>query len=195
MKNLSSSSVKLLRGSVVTVLMLGLIGVQPWLWGLVRSRAEQLRNRQTQTDQLANVEKQIAETQEAYAADEAFMAQLELPFPRENTTPQIIERLEQLAGTRGVTVQIDSIVEQASQLRRGKVLIPLTVNVRAFGSARSLLEYFEAVEHTQEFVKAESWKVSPEGAGQSATVGTLPTRYVLTGQLRYYLQPDGNGSK
>lgn len=170
------------------VAVVGLGVAQWWLWQFVRSAAEQLHVKQTEASQLADITKRIATINAVHQQQRSLLEQLSVSFPSLADTPQAIERLERLAGERGVGLTIRSIGDgqEASTKKDTKnKIVPLAIIIRATGSVDQLLAYLEAIEHVPELTALESWSLAPDPL---AVAGAAPS-YVFDGKVVFYLQP------
>jgi hypothetical protein len=209
------------RPSVVkTLIILGvvvvlLIGLQPFLWSWVKSRSIALHELRIRAEQINEVRKRTKEIQENYDNQKAFVAQLDSVVPPSRNALQVIERLETATQGLDVTLEVSRIdegvaltqgqevgLEEAAQPKAALPktknndeqhvsIIPLFITVNATGRPENLVEYIDAVEHVQELSYIQKLTISPAQA--KATVTENVTDFQLLMTVVFYLQgkPDG----
>lgn len=167
---------------VVGVILLLMAG-QPWLWGWVFDSATEFRNRQTQQGQLANVQRLTEQIRVVDPAQAALLEQAGVAFPLMGAAPQIVERLEGLAETQGLTMQLVAIRE-VSVPGRGPKLVPFDIDLTVAGAPRAVLAFVETVEHMQELTQVTALNMDP------VTVPVVGQKvYRLSMTVRFFLQP------
>lgn len=179
------------KGLVTTLLMVVLLGVaQIWLWQYVETSAATLRNRQTEEQQLEDLNGRIAIIEQNYKAQLPLLDQLLIVFPQASQTSQIVDRLEQLADRQKVQLAIKNITTQPlPEAQKEKGLIPLLVTMEVRGAATMLLEYLAAVEHIQEIAVVRDWQVAPLRLGATPGAPAGPS-HQMSMSLIFYLQPE-----
>lgn len=169
----------LIAAGVVAVLL----GIQPWLWDRVFAAASRFRDRQTQEEQLANVRELVGRVRATDPGEAVLLEQAEIPFPPTERTPQLIERLEGLAGGRNLAIKLTSITEQqVAAQRQTQQLTALDVAISVQGPVRQLMVFLDALEHIPELIQVRSWAVRAAATGGG---------YVLQAQVRFFLWPKG----
>lgn len=175
------------RGAWTALLLVGLVvvlwGAQPWLWGYVFDVAASFRDRQTQQAQLANTLRLVEDVRQVDPAAQALLDQAAIAFPTRASAPQIVERLEALADSQTLSLQLESIREEPATNTRRQQLIPLVVNLSVAGSPAALLGFLEKVEHMQELTQVDEWSMKPLPVPPPAKV------YRLEMRVRFFLQP------
>lgn len=167
---------------LMTLVVVGLLGVQPWLWGRVFDAAAAFRDRQTQQVQLTNVQRLTEEIRNVGPNQASLLEQAAVAFPASAAAPQIVERLEGLAEAQGLSMQLDSIREVAGIVRTQK-LVPFDITFTVAGSPRAILTFFDAVEHMQELTQVEKWAME---ANKVPVAGQKVYRLEMT--IRFFLQ-------
>lgn len=167
---------------LVVVVVLGLGVGQLWLWGSVFDAASTFRDRQTQQQQLDNVRRLVEGIRAADSSEQTLTEQAAVAFPLPETVPHIVERVEALAESRGLVLELQSIAEQPRSGTK-HVLQPFDLNVVLLGPPQALLAFLDSVEHMQEFTQVEQWAM--EAAPADAAGGKV---YALTMKLRFFLQ-------
>jgi hypothetical protein len=173
-----------------TVLLLVLLAGQPFLWRFVLSSAQSLQDRRTVEQQLANLRERLTVIDETQAQQAGLFGQLDEVFLPLDSTPQAVERLEQLADLQGVVLEIQNIREETpigSQSRN--IIIPLRVTLKATGQPDRLLEYIDAIEHVPEVTVVDEW-VLRSFLDNSSGTGTQVI-YELSVNIVFYFQPTG----
>lgn len=171
------------RLTLTVVGVAGLLAAQPWLWGKVFDAAAAFRDRQTQQLQLTNVQRLTEEIRNVDPNQAALLEAAAVAFPPAAAAPQIVERLEGLAETQGLTMQLESIREITPSLRSQK-LVPFDIKLTVAGPPHAILTFFDAVEHMPELTQVEQW------AMESGNVPVAPGKvYRLEMTVRFWLQP------
>jgi len=148
---------KLMLGSGLALILL--FG-QPWLWNRVLVAAARFRDRQTQEEQLGNVNQLVDKLRNVEAVEQGLLEQTLIPFPVQGDAPQLVERLEGLAQNKGLAMTLESIVEREVTKKSKQKLIPLDLTFSVSGSPRSVLSFFDAMEHMQEFNQVQTWALT-----------------------------------
>ena len=179
---------KSLAFTVLAVVALGLC--QIWLWAYVGQVAETLHSRQTEEQQLQDLESRIISIENTYEGQLPLLDQLTVVFPKDSETSQVVDRLEQLADKQGVTLDIKDISNKAD-VPKDSTLLPVAITCHLTGTATKLMQYLGALEHIQELAVVRSWGLSvapplpvpPAGAPVSAGPTHQKTMNVV-----FYLQ-------
>jgi|GEM_PF-3079810 hypothetical protein len=210
------NSVRSLVFSVI--LLLVLIMVQPYLWGMVKSRALTLHERRTLTEQIKEVEIKNRDTRNNYESQNVYIDQLTSVIPSSRDALQVIERLE--TATQGLDVQVDvsridegtslkSIVDTESGIgnnaKPAQALVPTTeeiskifplhITLVAKGSSDALVEYIDAIEHVQELSMIQKFTISPVTIKTSQTPEQDQSQFQLLMTVVFYLQEENDGTE
>lgn len=177
------------------VVALGLTILQPLLWRFIGDAAVRFHQDRSQVHHVAQVEERLAAIRQEQQDLQAQLPQLAAIVPEDIATLSRLERLEAVAGTVGVTVEVRGIVEEVADESRegtpappgGVVVFPLAVTVFASGPPTALLDYIDAVEHMEELVHVRSLRLSP------AQGGTAAGGFDLTAEIVFYLQRQADG--
>lgn len=172
------------RLGAVILLILGLLLAQAWLWDQVFDAAASFRDRQTQQEQLANVERLIETIRLVDPGEAALLDQAAVAFPLSEAAPLAVERLEALAEAQGLTFEVTSITEQLAKTAKQRGLTPFDVGLVAAGPPHSLLAFLDAVEHMQEFTEVRTWDLKV--LSDQVNAGKL---YTMAVTVRLFLQP------
>lgn len=181
------SAFKSLALTVVAVIGLGLC--QIWLWAYVGQVAETLHSRQTEEQQLQDLDARIISIEKNYESQLPLLDQLAVVFPRDTETSQVVDRLEQLADKQGVTLDIKDISNKAD-VPKDSSLLPVSITCRLTGTATKLMQYLGALEHIQEVAVARSWELSaaPQLPASSAGTFVVAPTHQMTMNVVFYLQ-------
>lgn len=171
------------RLALVGGLVLVLLGLQPWLWNQVFDAAANFRDRQTQQQQLANVERLTGLIKSVDSNQQALLDQAAVAFPPSDAAPLIVERLESLAEAQGLTLQLTSLIDEPKDKKKEE-LTPFEVSLTVVGSPRSLLTFFDSVEHMQELTQVQVWKMEVMSGPVAGS-----KLYSLSLTVRLFLQP------
>lgn len=191
MKLFGGQNVSAFKGLVITLSLVVVLGTaQIWLWQYVETSALELRNRQTEEQQLTELNSRIAVIEANYKAQLPLLDQLQVVFPQQTQTSQIVDRLEQLADKQKVELSIANINTQpVSDVQKSTGLIPLLVTMDVKGSATGLLEYIGAVEHIQEIAVVRDWQMAAAKA-PAAAGAPVAASHQMTMNVLFYLQPE-----
>lgn len=163
-------------------ILLILIVVQPYLWDAVRRSALQLHSGQTNAEQLILVSQKLAESQEALFQKQPHLNQLFDAFPPSNTISQVVSRIEALADSAHLPVELKSIEDGTqSETGRGNI-ITKNITVRVTGSMEAVFSFLDSLEHQQEFARIESWDV----ATIAQYVPSSSAMFQMTLKVTYY---------
>ncbi len=179
----SSIYLSLIRGLIVLVI---LIGIQPFLWNYVYTSTIHLQEKRTEAQQLVNLQARLDAMQARQASQKQFLDQLSATFPLLGSESQVIERIEQLALKVGIAAHITTITKQPLPLEDDKngILTGLSLTVEADGTPSQLLYYLDALEHLPELTIIRSWGIT----AASGTVSNAPPLYKLNMNIIFYLQ-------
>ncbi len=156
------------------ILVVILLTIQPFLWGYVGSRARQLHANQTNEEQFALLSQKLIESQQAFSDIQPRLLKLSDSFPSSITISQVVGRIEALADTKHVAIELKSI-EDVSSLDAGKGKITTKrITADVSGPIDALLSFLEVMEHQKEVLSIESWDVV-QAASQSSLPVTVPT--------------------
>lgn len=176
---------------VAIAIILALGTAQFFLWNFVYQSADALHTRRTEEQQLQALKAIIADVQTKFAAEKPLVDQLSVPFPKNTQTSQVVDRLEQLADKTGVLLNITNISTETPNKKTPNQLNSFVATLKVDGSAHSLLQYIDAVEHIQEVTTIRQWAIV--GVPPSATVlpGQPPPAPLFTMNMNilFYLQP------
>ena len=176
-------------GVICLVLVIG----QFVLWGFVQSSADALHTKRTEQQQLDQLQARVQSIQAKFQADQPLVDQLSVPFPKAANTPQVVDRLEQVATKTGVRMSLTNIATQAPATAASKTASQLnvvTVTLKLDGSAHGLLEYIAALEHIQEVATLQQWTLQPVPVAPGTPAQTAaPQLFTMTANVLFYLQP------
>lgn len=174
------------RLALLAVIILALLALQPWLWGRVFDAAASFRSRQTQEQQLLNVQRLTEDIHTVDPLQQALLDQAAVAFPLPESAPLIVERVEGLAEAQGLILELRGISEQNNPANRGPAgLAPFDLNLTVAGPPRAALAFFDAVEHMQEFTQIENWSMEPVRSSQPGS-----KVYALSMKVRFFFQPE-----
>lgn len=189
------------------LIVIGLAGAQPFLWGWVRTLAQGLYSERTQDQQVTEVRERVVDLEHSIERNRALVEQLAVVAPSVSDTPQLIERVERLAEASGISVTVRSIQQEAalggseervpsppagqSQPDSSDVrlsLVPLVITLELIAPPVDLLQFIDSVEHLQELVTVRSWQMEPGGVlgTLEGTGGVRP--YTMNVRVVFYLQ-------
>jgi hypothetical protein len=189
---------------ILLLLTVALAALQPYLWQFVRDTAVRFHQGRSQIHQLAQVEERLAAIQQEQQDQEAQLPHLAAVVPEDKSTLSRLERLEAVAATLGVSVQVRGIVEESlseeaaeeeatpapgseEEAPTGEIeVFPLVVSLTASAPPTTLLDYIDAVEHLEELVQVRSVRLSSDQAS-----GGGPGIFGLTMEVVFYLQRHG----
>ncbi len=182
----SNHPIRRFAGTIIFVVVLLII--QPFLWRLVTFVADQYHGKLTEEGQYENVQSRLITIETSSESDEALLRQLDPVFPRSTSASKPVERLEGLADESGVVLDIISISDTDENIAGKKIpgIVKLKITAQALGDAASLLEYLEAVEHTDELVTVDSWGLRLADTTQG--VNSPLQQYSLLAEFSFYLQ-------
>ena len=212
--NQGTSAAKVLV--VLSVAVLLLAGLQPFLWSWVKNRSIALHELRIQAEQIEEVKKRTKEMKDNYNNQKIFVAQLDSVVPQSRNALQVIERLE--TATQGLNVKLEvsridegaelklgegvgpeepGLVEPVPDLARdnskpGNSVFPLFITVTVTGKPEALVEYIDVVEHVQELSYIQKFTISPAVSAQNLTVEDSEFQLLMT--VVFYLQGQPDGS-
>src|SRR6185436_8204547 len=139
MKFFGGQTLESYKQLIIALLILIVIGVaQPFLWNYVEKSAELLHTRQTEQQQLEEIEGRLTTIAEQHDGAQALVDQLRVAFPKQSETSQVVDRLEQLADKQKVTMTTQNITTEttgATPAPQATKLLPLTVTIKLEGPA------------------------------------------------------------
>jgi hypothetical protein len=179
--NQSSEALRTLLVSLILVLVL--VGAQFFVWPLLGEQVTSWQEARRQDEQLRRLQEKLSAMEATYDKQQPLLEQLVIVTPGENTVSQVVERLESLAGERGVTIQIKNITTEATDR-----LSPVVISLELRGLPGSLLSYLQSVEHRPELTQVRTWTLErvTQGAGAQPLPGATHT---LMMTVVFYLQP------
>ncbi len=162
--------ISLLR--IALLLALGIL--QPFLWTYVGDRARQLHMSQTNEEQFALLSQKLIESQQAFSDAQPRLLKFTDVFPPSNTVSQVVGRIEALADTRQLSIELKSI-EDTTPIEAGKGTINTKrITSEVTGSVNELFSFLEAMENQKEFLSIESWDIiTTAGLSQQNSVPTF----------------------
>lgn len=162
-----------------------LVGLQPWLWKYVKTSAESLQMKRLEEKHFSSLGDDLLKITATLDQQELALSELDVVFPTQESTSQVVERLERLADEEGISFEIQSITERETNAAGKKLagLAVLNITVEAFGSPAELLRYIERVEHTPELATVDSWVIRSI-AGREA--GQVPLQHNLVAEISFY---------
>lgn len=181
-------TVSLVRRSNIQILLLGclfliaLAVVQPYLWRLVSSTADSVRQQRAAVRELNNIQTIVQELEQEDTVADSAAAQLSQVLISEDEVTQAVERLEREADKRGVELVVDNI-QRTSDQASSVDLVQLVITVTAFGTSDKLLEYVDAMEHFPEIIFARDFVLRPAPARSINGV----SMYALDMNAVYYM--------
>lgn len=212
------NSIRSLVFSVIFLLMLLIL--QPFLWGVVKSRALALHERRTLAEQIKETEIRIRDTRNKYESQSVYIDQLASVIPGSRDALQVIERLE--TATQGLDVQVEvSRIDEGTLLKsiigRGgseskagvntkatasttpgketvSKIFPLHITLAVIGPPEALVKYIDSVEHVQELSMIQKFTISPVIAKPNQMGEANPTHFQLLMTAVFYLQNNDDGT-
>ena len=181
----------LITGSIIIVL---LIVVQFFLWKYIQSYAGKIYMRQTNAQQTEALSQKIAEAQRGLLEQQRKLVSLSAIFPPKDGVSQVVGRIESIADTRRLKLDIMSI-EDGEPVESGKdAMFTKVFSLQATGPIDTLFAFFEALEHQTELVHVASWSVAAPPPSQTNTLGApqAPQEFVLTLKVIYYFYDADN---
>lgn len=169
-----------------------LLAVQPFLWKFVGDRARQLHSNQTNEEQFALLSQKLIDSQKAFSDAQPRLADLSDSFPPATTISQVVGRIEALADTKHLVIELKSI-EDGSPVEAGKGAITAKhITASVTGPVESLFSFLEAMEYQKEVLHIDSWdliqgslpSVSPVASPQQGV--PLDTIFQMTLRMTYY---------
>ncbi|OGY31180.1 MAG: hypothetical protein A3C02_04040 [Candidatus Andersenbacteria bacterium RIFCSPHIGHO2_02_FULL_45_11] len=163
------------------VLLFALAALQPFLWGYVSDRAQQLHLLQTNEEQFALLSQKMIESQQAFSDAQPRLLKLGDVFPASSALSQVVGRIEALADTKQLGIELKSIEDTISIEAGSGTIRPKRITAEVTGSVEALFSFLEAMENQNEFLSIESWDIIaaglPEKASQPVFQMTLHTIY------------------
>lgn len=174
------------------VLVLILLAIQPLLWQTVSQAAGRLHDKQSEREHIAEIAARIERIEQARAATQEQLSQLETVIPPSVRLPQIIERVERLAADAAVELTVRDIIETPLKPDMDPLpFTPVRVTVEVKGSPATLLAFLDAVEHLPELTFIEGWSIitlTPSAPpAPSPGVAALST-FTLTAHIVFFVQ-------
>lgn len=167
------------------VVLIMLVAVQPVLWRLVKRQAAGVHAQQTQQQQQIDVQQRTERMRADVAQQQEVIASIGLVSPPLQSLPQVVERLENLADRRGLSLTINNINQSVAE--QSAVLVPVIVSFEVVGQVEALLGYFEQIEHTQELTMVQSWSLTPLSASVTSVGVPLVQQYQLVADVSFFL--------
>lgn len=190
------------KGVLVTAIAIcTLVIVQPFLWIFVQKKAVALHDSRSQEQQIANTKDRNATIKHNLGQEREFLSQLDVVVPPRKMLTQVVERLEQLADQRYLSLKITNIKEDLSDAKtiNNTTLIPVTATLTVEGTINQVFDYLASIEHIQELTVLTAWKVLPnEKAPVQSVAPGVPTptpsltRYTLSADILFYLRGESN---
>lgn len=204
----------------LVIYFLALLILQPFLWGMVETRALALHERRTLTEQIKETEIRNREIRNKYESQSIYIEQLASVIPGSSDALQVIERLE--TATQGLDVQVEvsridegtsikSIIGKDTKLNvEGGITIeetmavsgekvskifPLYITLIVTGPPEALIDYIDAVEHVQELSMIQKFTLSPRvpKIGQDVQLDQRDFQLLMTAV--FYLQNESDGKE
>lgn len=166
-----------------------LVGLQPWLWGLVLARATSLQAQRSQQAQLVTLRSRIEQIKKNAVTQEDFLDQVSAAVPARAALPQVIERLERLSADQQTQLEILDISD-VPRVNDDVAAIPIRtvrVAIQVKGSAVQVLSVIDSIEHIQEVAMIERWSLNP--APVQLVPSPVPGEYLyfLTANVLFFL--------
>ena len=169
-----SSSLKVTTSAAVLLVI-----VQPFLWSYVHATAKNLHSQQKNREQLALGTQKITESEASLVAAKSRMLKLSESFGAPSDISQLVGRLEALADSKRLAIELQSI-EDGAPIEAGSIsLATKVITAKVTGSTKELFSFLEAMEHQKEFLTVESWNVALSGAIE-------PPVFTMTLSIMYY---------
>ncbi len=154
-----------------------LIGIQPFLWGYVAERSRQLHLTQTNEEQFVLLSQKFIESQQAFSQAQSSILKLADSFPSSSTISQVVGRIEALADSNYLVIELKSI-EDMTPLEAGPGnILRKRITTEVTGSVNSLFSFLETMENQKEVLSIQSWDVVRILASQPVFKMTLHTVY------------------
>ena len=173
------------------VLVVILLAIQPFLWGYVGGRSRQLHSNQANEEQFALLSQKLIESQQAFSDTQPRLLGIIDSFPFPAAISQVVGRIEALADTKHVAIELKSI-EDGFPLEAGAGKITTKrITAQATGSVESIFSFLEAMENQKEFLAIESWDIIPAAApspspGVALAEGAPQSFFTMTLHIIYY---------
>ncbi len=194
-----------LRSMAGLVLLLML--AQPLIWWWTHAMASRLQASRTYSRQSQEILRQAEMVKNNYENQQIILEHLLAVSPTDNNTLPLLDQLESIGKEVGVSTQITAIEKGANLTTDGKTtakeqtppttktsepnklpLFPLAVTIKATGSASTLLDYLEKVEHVQELTQVIDFKIATSATPSTSQLDTSRP-YAMDLKLNFYLQP------
>lgn len=173
-------------------LVIAFLVIQPLLWRQVAAVARTVHQQRSAQEQGLSLQARVAQIEQVNATQQGFVDQLAVVVPPSEALPQVVERLERIAGEQATQLDILDISEIARPIDSPSVLPikPVRVAIQVNGSAAQLLNVIEQIEHVQEITLIERWSLNP--ASQQVTPSPQPGQYTysLIANVIFFLQAD-----
>lgn len=154
-----------------------LIGIQPFLWGYVADRSRQLHLAQTNEEQFVLLSQKLIEAQQVFSQAQPSILKLAESFPSSTTISQVVGRIEALADSNSLGIELKSIEDMDPlEAGQGKILRK-RITTEVTGPVDSLFSFLETMENQKEVLSIQSWDIVNTSEQQSIFKMTLHTIY------------------
>lgn len=180
------------RVALRLIVLAFVVGVQPWLWGAVKTKANAIHAKRSEALQLATLQTRVEQIKQGNVTTGNFQDQLTAVAPTTTALSQVIERLERLASDQQTQLEILNIADVT--IPEGEVvpvsIKPVRIAIQVRGRAEQLLGIIDRIENIQEIAVIEQWSLNP--AALQPVASPLPGEhlYALTAQVLFFLQDD-----
>jgi len=184
---LPSFNTKAFKGLLVSLgILVALVVAQVAVWSFVQQQATLWKGARSQDEQQQGLTTRLHSIQNAYAKEQADLAELITITPIQDETPTLVNELEKLADTNGLAITTHDIHQDP--VTAG--LTPLTISARLTGAATGLVSYIQTLEHVPQLVTVRQWNLSlPTSLTPAAPTHSGPVTYTLDITVVFYLQP------
>lgn len=189
LSTLFSRHYKKIASRVAVIIVLAVL--QPLLWNAVQHTAKQVQAKRSQQQQIGEVAGRVEQMNQALAASQNLVDQLDVVIPVADRLPQIIEQIERLALDQQVNLNIRDIVETSpsAEDETHPLFLPVRVSAQVTGSVPALLAFIDAVEHLPELTFLEGWSLTVIAPTPLPQVIPSPTTTVtLTVHIVFFVQ-------
>lgn len=166
--------------------------IQPFLWQAVGAQARQLRTQLDQSTAERSLKTELAQADRIVAEREPTRTVLADIVPPSDTTPRIIQELEDMAVASGLASDVQLIEPEPDPEHR---IDRLLITIKLDGDPAALFGYVDKVEHLKELTSVERLTLFPaSGPAVGPTAPTAGLPYSLVLRIVFYLQSPSDGT-
>lgn len=161
------------------IILVALIGLQPFLWQWVKAAADEVRQKRSEQQHVGDVQRRVEEIEQIKQSQRELLAQLQVIVPDEEKLLPVIERLQLMArqDQRTIILSLQAIEREVPhEAAPPTQAIPFRIGITATGTISHLLTYLHQVEHLPELTVVEQIVLTPaSGAVLQPLTSPTPT--------------------